>query len=495
MFRAISIALLILSMTAFYLSYAGAQKTSDEEPEIQEMPETENTEGIQAQDRVPGEVVVIEINGTINPGTLDYIRSGIDEAREVSAEAFVILLDTPGGLLSSTKEIVKLLLNSPVPVIVYVSPSGATATSAGVFITLAANVAAMAPGTSIGAAHPVSLSPGGTQPEKKEDKKTKDAKDGKKVSENEKENKEDEEADGKSQDDVMGEKIVNFASSFVESIAEQRGRNVEWAIDAVRESDAITATEALEINVIDVISPNLTQLLIDIDGKEVKLPQGERKLLTKGATIIRIAMSAKQKLIDILSTPDIAFMLLSLGSLGILLEFYNPGLIFPGVAGVVCLLMGFVSFQILPFNYAGVVLLLLAIGLFVTEVYVTSFGLLSLGGVISFALGALLLFDTPESDVRVGFEMVIATTLAIGLFFFYVAYYLIKAQKLSPQMGYEGLLGQQGEAVSDIHGTGKVYLLGEYWNAESEEPIGKGEKIEVLEYKKGFKLKVKKTDS
>jgi membrane-bound serine protease (ClpP class) len=495
MFRAISIALLILSMTAFYLSYAGAQKTSDEEPEIKEMPETENTEGIQAQDRVPGEVVVIEINGTINPGTLDYIRSGIDEAREVSAEAFVILLDTPGGLLSSTKEIVKLLLNSPVPVIVYVSPSGATATSAGVFITLAANVAAMAPGTSIGAAHPVSLSPGGTQPEKKEDKKTKDAKDGKKASENEKENKEDEEADGKSQDDVMGEKIVNFTSSFVESIAEQRGRNVEWAIDAVRESDAITATEALEINVIDVISPNLTQLLIDIDGKEVKLPQGERKLLTKGATIIRIAMSAKQKLIDILSTPDIAFMLLSLGSLGILLEFYNPGLIFPGVAGVVCLLMGFVSFQILPFNYAGVVLLLLAIGLFVTEVYVTSFGLLSLGGVISFALGALLLFDTPESDVRVGFEMVIATTLAIGLFFFYVAYYLIKAQKLSPQMGYEGLLGQQGEAVSDIHGTGKVYLLGEYWNAESEEPIGKGEKIEVLEYKKGFKLKVRKTDS
>lgn len=495
MLRAISIALLILSLTAFYLNYAGAQRTSGEEPEIQEMPEAENTEGEQAQDRAPGEVVVIEINGTINPATLDYIRSGLDEAQEVSAEAFVILLDTPGGLLSSTKEIVKLLLNSPVPVIVYVSPSGATATSAGVFITLAANIAAMAPGTSIGAAHPVSLSPGGTQPKKKEDKETKDGKDSKKVSENEKENEEDEEAGGRSQEDIMGEKIINFASSFAESIAEQRGRNVEWAIDAVRESDAITATEALEINVIDIISPNLTQLLNDVDGMEVQLPQGERKLLTKGAGIIRIAMSAKQKLIDILSTPDIAFMLLSLGSLGILLEFYNPGLIFPGVAGVVCLLMGFVSFQILPFNYAGVVLLLLAIGLFVTEVYVTSFGLLSLGGVISFALGALLLFDTPESDVRVGFEMVIATTLAIGLFFFYVAYYLIKAQKLNPQMGTEGLVGEQGEAVSDIHGTGKVYLLGEYWNAQSESPINEGEKIEVLEFKKGFKLKVKKADS
>ncbi len=487
MFRAISIALIILSMTAFYMSYAGAQKTSDNEPAKQELKEAQSTNGSEAEDRAPGEVVVIEINGTINPATLDYIRSGLDEAREISAEAFVIQLDTPGGLLSSTKEIVKLLLNSPIPVIVYVSPSGATATSAGVFITLAANVAAMAPGTSIGAAHPVSLAPGGTQPDKKDEKKDK--------SDKEDEKTEDDEAVGRSQEDIMGEKLINFASSFVESIAEQRGRNVEWAIDAVRESDAITATEALEINVIDIISPNLTELLNDVDGMEVKLPQGERKLLTKGANIIRIAMSAKQKLIDILSTPDIAFMLLSLGSLGILLEFYNPGLIFPGVAGVVCLLMGFVSFQILPFNYAGVVLLLLAIGLFVTEVYVTSFGLLSLGGVISFALGALLLFDTPESDVRVGFEMVIATTLAIGLFFFYVAYYLIKAQKLTPQMGSEGLVGEQGEAVSDIHGTGKVYLLGEYWNAESESPISKGDKIEVIEYKKGFILKVKKTES
>ena len=478
MLRAISIALIILSLVSFYMGYAGAQDSSEKESE-REM----------KADFVPGEVVVIEINGTINPATLDYIRSGLEDAREISAEAFVILLDTPGGLLSSTKEIVKLLLNSPVPVIVYVSPSGATATSAGVFITLSANIAAMAPGTSIGAAHPVSLSPGGTQPKKEEEQK-KDKKNGEKVAE-----KEEEETEGKSQEDIMGEKIINFASSFVESIAEQRGRNVEWAIEAVRESDAITATQALEINVIDLISPNLTTLLNDVDGMEVKLPQGERKLLTKGATVIEKEMSAKQKLIDLLSTPDIAFMLLSLGSLGILLEFYNPGLIFPGVAGVVCLLMGFVSFQILPFNYAGAVLLLLAIGLFVTEVYVTSFGLLSLGGVISFALGALLLFDTPESDVRVGFEMVIATTLAIALFFFYVAYYLVKSQKLNPQLGYEGLVGEQGEAVSDIEDSGKVYLLGEYWDAQSDSPIQKGDKIEVIKYEKGFKLKVKKVES
>lgn len=494
MIRALSIVLLILSSTAFYLSYAGAEKTSGVESREQKKQDVEETDGTRDRgDSTPREVVVIEINGTINPATLDYIRSGLDDARELSAEALVILLDTPGGLLSSTKEIVKLLLNSPIPVIVYVSPSGATATSAGVFITLSANIAAMAPGTSIGAAHPVSLSPRGREPQKKDGE---DSKKGKNVKEESaKTGKGEEEASERSQQDIMGEKIENFASSFIESIAEQRGRNVEWAIVAVRESDAITATEALKIGVIDIISSSLTELLDDIDGKEVKLPQGERELRTRGASVVRLAMSMKQKMIDILSTPDIAFMLLSLGSLGLLLEFYNPGLIFPGVAGIVCLMMGFVSFQILPFNYAGIVLLLLAIGLFVTEVYVTSFGLLSLGGLISFALGALLLFDTPESDVRVGFEVVLAVTLALGLFFFYVAYYLVKAQKLSPQLGYEGLIGELGEAVSDISETGKVYLLGEYWDAQSESPISEGDKIEVLEYKKGLKLMVKKTKS
>ena len=293
----------------------------------------------------------------------------------------------------------------------------------------------------------------------------------------------------------MNEKIENYASSFIESIAEERGRNVEWAISAVRESSSITATEALEIKVIDIIAPNITELADGIDGWKVKVPEGERTLLTKGAYVSRIEMSAKQKLIDILSTPDIAFLLLSLGSLGLLLEFYNPGLIFPGVAGVVCLLMGFVSFQILPFNYAGIVLLLLGIALFVTEVYITSYGLLTLGGLISFALGALLLFDTPESDVRVGFDVVIASTLAFGLFFVYVVFYLIKAQRLQPKVGFEALIGEEGDAVSDITGTGKVYIQGEYWDAESDEQIGKGDKVKVLEYLKGFKLKVKKIDS
>ena len=477
MLRALSVLLIIFSSLSFYLSYADTNAKKDIKT-----PLSENN----GQEKVPdnglsNEIVVIEINGTINPATLDYIRTGLEEAEIKSAQAFFILLDTPGGLLSSTKEIVKLLLNSPIPVVVYVSPSGASATSAGVFITLSANIAAMAPGTSIGAAHPVSLSPGGKQPEKKEQDPAKDIK-GEKTKESE----------DKTDQDIMSEKIENYASSFIESIAEHRGRNVQWAIDAVRESDSITATDALEMKVIDLISPNLSDLQTQINGMKVNLPQGERTLLTSGARIVRVEMSAKQKLIDVLSTPDIAFLLLSLGSLGLLLEFYNPGLIFPGVAGIVCLMMGFVSFQILPFNYAGVVLLLLALGLFIAEVYVTSYGLLTTGGVISFALGALLLFDTPDSDIRVGYGVVIASTGAIVLFFGYVLFYLIKAQRLKPLVGMEGLIGEEGNAVSDIEETGKVYIMGEYWDAVSDEQIREGDKIKVVESKKGFKLKVKK---
>ena len=482
MLRVLSVLLIVFSFLSFYISYADTNNKNDVTT-----PTTQQNKENKGQEFSTNEIVLIEINGTINPATLDYIKAGLQEAEATSAEALFILLDTPGGLLSSTKEIVKLLLNSPIPVVVYVSPSGASATSAGVFITLAANIAAMAPGTSIGAAHPVSLAPGGKQPEKKEQdpiKKITD-KDGKKT-------EGDSEQDIKSNQEIMGEKIENYASSFIESIAEHRGRNVEWAIDAVRNSDSITATEALEIKVIDLISPSLSDLQTKINGMKVKVPEGEITLQTEGAKIERVEMSLKQKVIDILSTPDIAFLLLSLGSLGLLLEFYNPGLIFPGAAGVICLMMGFVSFQILPFNYAGVVLLILALALFITEVYVTSFGLLSAGGAISFALGALLLFDTPDSDVRVGYGVVIASTTAIALFFGYVLFYLVKARNLKPLVGMEGIVGETGEAVSNIGETGKVFIQGEYWDAQSDIPINEGDKIKVVESKKGFKLKVEK---
>src|SRR3989337_1545203 len=288
-------------------------------------------------------ILFVKLGEKLSPATLDYIRTGIEHAEKNSAEALIILLDTPGGLLASTKEIVKLILNSPVPVVIYVSPSGATATSAGVFITLSANIAAMAEGTSIGAAHPVMISPGGGGGQGDTDKEDSERK-------------------------KFSEKVENFASSFIESIAQKRKRNAKWAIEAVRNSASITETEALNKNVIDLISPDLTDLISKINGRQVDIPSGKKVLNTKGALVERLDMNVKQKLIDTLSTPDIAFLLISLGSLGLLIEFYNPGLIFPGVAGAICLLLGLVSLQILPFNYAGLALLILSIILFASEI-------------------------------------------------------------------------------------------------------------------------------
>ena len=274
-------------------------------------------------------------------------------------------MDTPGGLLNSTKDIVKMLLNSEIPVIVYVYPKGATATSAGVFITLSAHVAAMSPGTSIGAAHPVMLGRGQKGPGKSEEKDDKSS-------------------------DVMDEKIENFASSFIESIAQERGRNAKWAVESVRKSASVTADEALSKKVVDIISPDIPTLLSEIDGRDVKVGGKSVRLETAGAHTQRLEMSLRQKVVNVLSTPDIAFLLLSLGSLGIFLEFYNPGMIFPGVAGLISLLVGFVSLQILPFNYAGLILLFLAMVLLISEAYVTSYGLLSLA-----ALACLVFGGTP----------------------------------------------------------------------------------------------------
>ncbi len=405
-----------------------------------------------------GEIVEIEINGSINPSTVDYIKTGLLEARARNAAALLILLDTPGGLLNSTKDIVKVILNSEVPVIVYVYPRGATATSAGVFITLSAHVAAMSPGTSIGAAHPVMLGGGqrgpGKKPEEKKDDKS---------------------------SDVMNEKIENFASSFMESIAKERGRNAEWAVDSVRKSVSVTADEALKKKVIDIISPDIPTLLSEIDGKEVKLSGKSARLETAGASTQRLEMSLRQKVVNILSTPDIAFLLLSLGSLGIFLEFYNPGLIFPGVAGLIALLIGFVSLQILPFNYAGLILLFVAMALLISEVYVTSYGLLSLAALACLVFGGLLLFDTPESDLGVSRGTIATVAVSIGLLSVFIVYLGIKSFKVPVQGGFEGMVGQKGEVISWSQKSGKVFIGGEYWEATGEREFSPGEKIKVIE--------------
>ena len=413
-----------------------------------------------------GRIVEIEINGSINPSTVDYIKTALLEARAQDARALLILMDTPGGLLSSTKDIVKMLLNSEVPVIVYVYPRGATATSAGVFITLSAHVAAMSPGTSIGAAHPVMLGRGQKGPGKPEEKK-----------------------DDKSSD-VMSEKIENFASSFIESIAQERGRNAKWAVESVRKSVSVTADEALSKKVVDIISPDIPTLLSEIDGRDVKINDRSVRLETAGAHTQRLEMSLRQKVVNILSTPDIAFLLLSLGSLGIFLEFYNPGMIFPGVAGLISLIVGFVSLQILPFNYAGLILLFVAMALLISEVYVTSYGLLSLAALACLVFGGLLLFDTPDSDLGVSKGTIAAVAITIGLLSVFIVYLGINSFRVPVQGGFEGMMGQKGEVISWSQKSGKVFIGGEYWEATGEREFSPGEKIKVIESTGELTIKV-----
>src|SRR5437867_3622752 len=315
----------------------------------------------QPQDASAPHVDVIVIDGTINPAVDDFIRESIGRAKLNRAHALVIQLDTPGGLLTSTRTIVKEILGAPVPVIVYVSPSGAGAGSAGVFVTMSGHIAAMAPGTNIGAAHPVG---GGGQEVK----------------------------------GVMGEKIENFTASFSETIARQRGRNAEWAIQAVRKSVSITEKEALKLNVIDIVAKDLDDLLKQSDGRKVDLDGRPHTLSLKDVKVIRHEMNVKQRVINTIADPNIAYLLLMAGILGLYMEFSHPGVIFPGVAGAICLLLAFASLQLLPINYAGLGLIILGIGLLIGEAFAPSFGVLGVGGIISLALGSFFLFDTEGSD-------------------------------------------------------------------------------------------------
>lgn len=347
-------------------------------------------------------VTVITLDGAINPAAYEYIRYGIEQAKKNNSECLVLQLNTPGGLLESTRYIVSSILMSPVPVVVYVSPPGARAASAGVFITLAAHIAAMAPGTNIGAAHPVSLQG--------------------------------------QMDSTMTEKATNDAAAFIRTISEKRKRNIQWAEEAVRKSISITETEALNQNVIDLISPNLRALLDTLNLRQIQTVHGSIVLHTKGAKLIYLDMSFQQKMLSILSDPNIAYILFMLGLYGLLFELYNPGLIFPGVVGVISLVLAFYTMSTLPINYAGLILIIFAIILFVLEIKIISHGLLTVGGIISLIIGSLMLINNESSldVVSISWE-VIALVTALTLLFFFVAIGMgIKAQKRKPITGSAG---------------------------------------------------------
>jgi membrane-bound serine protease (ClpP class) len=390
-------------------------------------------------------VLQIKIDGSINPVTAGFIKRSIEEAHKSEAECLLILLNTPGGLVKSTRVIVSDILESPVPVVVYVSPGGAHAGSAGVFITLSAHVAAMAPGTNIGAAHPVGMQ-GGT-------------------------------------DSVMNTKTTNDAAAFIRAIAEKRNRNLQWAEDAVRNSISVSEREALQQRIIDTIAPRTADLLNMIDGRTVEVSSGLVTIRTRGAQVATREMGWAERLLDIISDPNIAYILLMLGFYGLLFELYNPGAILPGIIGGIAIVLAFYAMHTLPINYAGLALILFGLVLFLLEIKVVSHGMLAIGGVVSLLLGSLMLIR-PQSSfdaVRLSLSVVIPAVLVTTFFFLFVVGMGLRAQKVKPVSGLEGMVGDVGESLNELNPMGTVLVHGEIWQARSiGRLIEKGEKVRVV---------------
>ena len=404
------------------------------------------------QEKAP--IFTIEVDGIINPATAKFIIESIDIASQQGAQCLIIQLDTPGGLMESMRIIVKKILSANIPIIVYVAPSGDRAASAGVFITMSAPIAVMAPSTHIGAAHPVSLGEG------KESK-------------------------------TMSEKIVNDTVSYIKTTAKARGRNVDWAEQAVRKSVSITEEEAVKLNVVDFISPNLQDLLNKIDGKILKFDGVTRTLLTKGIQPRSMQMSWRYRFLDIISNPSIAYILLMLGIYGVFFELSNPGAILPGVVGGIFLILAFYALQMLPINFAGLALILFAIILFIAEIKVVSHGLLAVGGVISLFLGSLMLIESPAEYMRISLSVIIPAVLVSAAFFVFALTMTIRARLTKPTTGMEGLVGEEGIASTSISPEGKVSIHGEFWNAITDQNIERGDKVQVIGVV-NLKLKVKK---
>ncbi len=400
------------------------------------------------------EALLIDLEGPINPGTAAFVLRGLKEAANRGSTIAVIRLDTPGGLVPSMKIIVKAISNSPVPVIVYVAPSGAGAASAGVMITVAGHISAMAPGTNIGAAHPVS-------------------------------------SGGKDIGGDMSEKVVNDMASYVRSIAEIRGKNAEWLEEAVRESVSVTAEEALEKNVIDLIAKDLDELFKLINGKEVQVTTGKITLNTENIKIFNFFLRFRDKLLKTVSDPNIAYILMMIGLAGLYFELSHPGAIFPGVIGGISLILAFYSMQTLPVNYAGLLLIILAIIFFIIEIKTPTYGILSIGGVISLVMGSIMLFD---SGTGVSLELVIPSTLVIGGFFAVVAGLAFKAHRTKPHSGMDGLLGKTGVTQEPLDPEGLIFIHGEYWQAAASEKIEANENV-IVDKICGLTLKVRKADN
>lgn len=401
----------------------------------------------------PRDIYIIRIADAISPGTAEYIKTGIKTAEENGAACIIIELDTPGGLAESMRLIVQNILASRVPVVVFVSPSGARAASAGVMITMAADIAAMAPGTNIGAAHPVG-------------------------------------AGGKEIDGTMSEKIVNDMVAQARSVAEKRGRNANWVEDAIRESVSVTETEALKENIIDLVAKDTDDLIRQLNGRQIK---DRGKLELDQANKIVLEETLRSKILRTISNPNLAYILMMIGLAGLYFELSHPGAIFPGVIGGIALILAFFAMQTLPVNYAGILLIVLAIIFFIMEMKITSYGLLSIAGIVSLFLGSLMLFDAETSDMKLSWQVYLPTLIVISGFFVAVASLVFRAQTSKTTTGAGGLVGEIGIVKKALKPEGKVFVHGELWHARSKEPLDENVKVRVVKVVNLF-LEVKSVD-
>ncbi len=414
-------------------------------------------------EQAPAEVWVVELDGVVGPASADLVIRSIEDAAANGAAALVIRMDTPGGLDKSMRNMVKAILAAKIPVVTYVSPDGARAASAGTYIAYASHVAAMAPATNIGSSTPVTLAPATPSPAKpptgeKEEKQA-------------------------VPDDAMTKKMVNDAVAYLQSLAELRGRNIKWAEETVREGANLRATEALEQNVIDLVTPNLMQLLEQIDGREVSVNNRKQILATADAKVVFVETDWRHELLSIITDPTIAYGLLLVGFYGLILEFYNPGMIFPAATGIICLLLGAYGLQMLPINYAGLALILLGLGMLIAEAITPTFGVLGLGGLVAFVIGSIMLMDTDLPAYQLSLPIILGFATATASIAVFAVGMAIRARRQPVVAGPESMVGATAKVLESFQGEGRVRAFGEDWRARSNAPLAAGDEVRITAVK------------